>query len=713
MNGHGDADIDGILRRIQAEVHAREADSGANPMFSPAGVYQRAIQPAALESKKADQEMNLGDLLSLRDVEFIHAAYRRVLLREPDPVGLATHLGYLRAGAFSKLDILVFLRYSEEGRRSSIRIPGLARAYWARRIKTIPIAGRLLESAYGMWRLPTLLKNVASQEAHFDFELSEIRHGLAELAAKLKAESQILEGTLQRLTGDLIDLQGSLHDRQRSKTDQPGVQKMIAELQHHLARLEFVKANRKELVGLEERLDKTLPLKADQAELDALAGRVETGVNHEDLVALVQRIEMKAGREEVKALAGQVGSRASREDVMALVEQIEMKAGREEVTALAGQIEGRASSEDLAAVVRQIDTRAGREELTALAEQIENRVSREELVALAKQAENLASSETVTALSEHVETLKTSKADQVQLSAIDDRLSECENARIDPDTVALLGKDVQSISSQVAMCRQDLRDQQGKLNIFLELARRRMPEPFTPEQSTQLVSEKNHCLDSLYVAFEDRFRGSREAVREGAKVYLPYVKEAFQNTKRNRPLLDLACGRGEWLELLQTQGYPAKGVDLNRTALQQCRELGLDVIEDDAVEYLRKQPKNAFAAVTCFHYVEHIDFPCLVTLLDEVLRVVEPGGMAIFETPNARNILVTSGDFYRDPTHKNPVFPETLESIAELRGFARSTAYCFNEARTELYPLSKYRFGELNDYVRISRDLAWIGVKAS
>jgi O-antigen chain-terminating methyltransferase len=163
--------------------------------------------------------------------------------------------------------------------------------------------------------------------------------------------------------------------------------------------------------------------------------------------------------------------------------------------------------------------------------------------------------------------------------------------------------------------------------------------------------------------------------------------------------------------LLQEHRYPANGVDVNRVALQQCRELGLDVAEDDALEFLRKQPKNAFSAVTCFHYIEHIDFGSLVALLDESLRVLRPGGLAIFETPNARNILVCAGDFYRDPTHKNPVFPETLESIAELRGFAKSTAYCFNDARTELIPLSKYPFDELNDYVRISRDAAWIGVK--
>jgi O-antigen chain-terminating methyltransferase len=150
---------------------------------------------------------------------------------------------------------------------------------------------------------------------------------------------------------------------------------------------------------------------------------------------------------------------------------------------------------------------------------------------------------------------------------------------------------------------------------------------------------------------------------------------------------------------------------LNRVALEQCRELGLEVVEEDAIEHLRKQHKNAFSAVTCFHYVEHVGYPSLVALLDESLRILRPGGVAIFETPNARNLLVTGGDFFRDPTHRRPVFPDTLEAIAELRGFAESTAYCFDDGRAELVPLSQYRFDKLEDYLSISRDMVWIGVK--
>ena len=98
--------------------------------------------------------------------------------------------------------------------------------------------------------------------------------------------------------------------------------------------------------------------------------------------------------------------------------------------------------------------------------------------------------------------------------------------------------------------------------------------------------------------------------------------------------------------------------------------------------------------------------------MDEILRVLRPGGLALFETPNARNLLVTAGDFYRDPTHKRPLFPDTLEALAEFRGFSNSTVYCFNENRTEIQRLSEVQFNDLADYVTVSRDAVWMGTKS-
>ncbi|MEO7651182.1 MAG: SAM-dependent methyltransferase, partial [Bryobacteraceae bacterium] len=69
--------------------------------------------------------------------------------------------------------------------------------------------------------------------------------------------------------------------------------------------------------------------------------------------------------------------------------------------------------------------------------------------------------------------------------------------------------------------------------------------------------------------------------------------------------------------------------------------------------------------------VEHLPFPVLIRFLDEVNRVLSPGGMAIFETPNPDNVLVGSRNFYYDPTHHNPLPSDTLRFLTEARGLCR------------------------------------------
>ena len=77
-------------------------------------------------------------------------------------------------------------------------------------------------------------------------------------------------------------------------------------------------------------------------------------------------------------------------------------------------------------------------------------------------------------------------------------------------------------------------------------------------------------------------------------------------------------------------------------------------------------------AVTAFHVVEHLGFGALVDFLDEVLRVLIPGGMLILETPNPENLRVGANSFYNNPTHRNPVPPEPLRFLVEQRGFAEA-----------------------------------------
>jgi 2-polyprenyl-3-methyl-5-hydroxy-6-metoxy-1,4-benzoquinol methylase len=196
-----------------------------------------------------------------------------------------------------------------------------------------------------------------------------------------------------------------------------------------------------------------------------------------------------------------------------------------------------------------------------------------------------------------------------------------------------------------------------------------LPEEVDPGLTEAVRAEEEREYDGLYLAFENQFRGSREVVRERLKVYLPLLDQAAVGG-RTMPILDLGCGRGEWLELLHDEGFVAEGVDCNRVLLDLCRQHDLRVYEGDVLAHLRERPDASLGAVTGFHIIEHLPFPVLLKVLDETVRVLKPGGLAIFETPNPENVLVGACYFYADPTHRNPIFPPTIRFLAEQRGLS-------------------------------------------
>jgi SAM-dependent methyltransferase len=175
-------------------------------------------------------------------------------------------------------------------------------------------------------------------------------------------------------------------------------------------------------------------------------------------------------------------------------------------------------------------------------------------------------------------------------------------------------------------------------------------------------------LERFYLQFEEKFRGTREEIKTRVAVYLPKLAEAGVGGV-DRPVLDLGCGRGDWLEVLREQGLASRGVDLNKVRLDELRTRGLDVVEADFVEYLRNAADASVGAITGMHIVEHLPFPVLVELVDHARRVLKPGGLLILETPNPRNVLVASHTFHLDPTHRSPIPSALLMFLLEARGF--------------------------------------------
>ena len=172
----------------------------------------------------------------------------------------------------------------------------------------------------------------------------------------------------------------------------------------------------------------------------------------------------------------------------------------------------------------------------------------------------------------------------------------------------------------------------------------------------------------FYKSLEDRYRGSREEIIDRHKGYLPYL-EAVLPTLIDPHAMDLGCGRGEWVQLLSDLDIPTLGVDNNPLMIAVCRELGLNVAQEDILEHIKAQPSDTLGIVTAFHVAEHLTFDTLASLVEESLRVLQPGGLLILETPNPENLFVGACQFYLDPTHHHPLPPPLLSFLVEHSGF--------------------------------------------
>jgi len=273
-------------------------------------------------------------------------------------------------------------------------------------------------------------------------------------------------------------------------------------------------------------------------------------------------------------------------------------------------------------------------------------------------------------------------------------------------------KQITDLKKTVSYLKTNLVYQERRLGILLEEARKRLPELLDQEQLETFSNEEASLLDPHYLFFEDQFRGTQQEIKDRLRVYIPLLK-ACQAGTIDPQILDVGCGRGEWLELLKEEKIVAQGIDINRVLVQENLDRGFDVIQGDAIEYLRSLPDGSIGGITAFHLVEHLPFRTLLKFMNESLRVLISGGIAIFETPNPENILVGTTNFYVDPTHRNPLPASMMKFLTESRGFCKvdikrlhpyGEEFRLDDSNSELAE----RF---NDYFYGPQDYAIIGYK--
>jgi SAM-dependent methyltransferase len=221
---------------------------------------------------------------------------------------------------------------------------------------------------------------------------------------------------------------------------------------------------------------------------------------------------------------------------------------------------------------------------------------------------------------------------------------------------------------------------QGRLAVELEerltrLERRERAAVATSPMAPVEVSAGSAAVPD-YFAYESRMRGSTESVREKQRGYVDDFQAAG-------PVLDLGCGRGEFLGLLREGGIEARGIDLDSDMVAYCQGEGLDVEQAEATEYLERLEDDSLGGIMAAQVFEHLPAATLVRLLTLAAAKLRPGALLVAETINPLSPFALR-NYFADLTHVQPLVPETLELLARQSGFASVEARFLNEPEEKL-----------------------------
>jgi len=196
-----------------------------------------------------------------------------------------------------------------------------------------------------------------------------------------------------------------------------------------------------------------------------------------------------------------------------------------------------------------------------------------------------------------------------------------------------------------------------------ELLQKSVPSASTSKENTN------------YFLFEERFRGSREDIKKRQLAFLPY----FEKCSR---VLDIGCGRGEFLEILKNHDIGGIGVDSDPDMRAYCRSRQLEVEHSDAIAYLETLEEKSLDGIFIDQVVEHLEPDYLIRLLALCYQKMKFGYYIVIETVNPLS-FVSFVNFYIDMTHKRPVHPETLQYLLSAAGFRECEKKFFSPVSDE------------------------------
>lgn len=183
------------------------------------------------------------------------------------------------------------------------------------------------------------------------------------------------------------------------------------------------------------------------------------------------------------------------------------------------------------------------------------------------------------------------------------------------------------------------------------------------DSGAQQMLANDRLQSHQYAGFEDLFRGSETEIRTRMADYVPIFAGASE-------VVDVGCGRGEFLDLLRTAGISARGVDVNHEMVERCRAKGFDAVESDALTFLRAAAPGSVGGLIACQVVEHLQPDYLLHVLSAAADALRPGAPIVLETINPACWSAFFDSYVRDLTHVRPVHPDTLKFLVTAAGFS-------------------------------------------
>ena len=236
--------------------------------------------------------------------------------------------------------------------------------------------------------------------------------------------------------------------------------------------------------------------------------------------------------------------------------------------------------------------------------------------------------------------------------------SACENLRNNNTAIASLSADCELLRLKLSRIEKSGTVQKAPGQTSAEVA----------VVGTSESPSDYDCID--YFDFENHFRGSIESIKKAQEAYLPYFRD-----KKN--VLDIGCGRGEFLSLMQDNGINAVGVDIYEPYVDYCNMKGLRAVCGDGVKYLSQC--GEVDGIFLGQVVEHLKIGQITELCSAAYEKLTEGGCIVIETPNPTSLAIYTNAFYIDPSHVKPVHPLTMKYCLEKAGF-KNTEIIYTES---------------------------------